>query len=131
MPLLRYMTDDLAIPKEGACSCGSHFRMVESIQGRRCSYILTPEGYRISAANHIFHGVDNIIEGQFYQEKMTEVLVRVVANERFDENDQAILVKNTLENTSPQMQVLVERVPFIPRGANGKFISIINKLDNN
>lgn len=128
MPLLRYKTGDLVKPDERPCSCGSHFRTVEAIDGRACNYILTPEGYRISAANHIFHGVDNIVEGQLYQERQDCLIIKVVAGQDFSEENRTTLIQNARENTSDRMQIVVEEVEGIRRGPNGKFQSIVNKL---
>lgn len=129
MPLLRYRTHDYVLASDELCGCGSRFRTVDKILGRNYSYILTPEGYRISITNHIPRGVDNLIETQFYQEKQGEVILNVLTNGHFSETDRKRLVQNTLEHTSPTMKVIVNEVNDIPRGPNGKFISIVNKLE--
>jgi phenylacetate-CoA ligase len=129
MPLLRYRTGDYVQAETSGCSCGSSFRTVEKILGRNYNYIVTPEGYRISIINHIPRGVKNLIETQFYQDKPGEVVLRVITNGRFTEQDKALLVKNTLKHTSPSMKVIVKEVNELPRGPNGKFISIVNKLE--
>lgn len=131
MPLLRYRTQDLAVlsPVEARCPCGSSFRTVQSIIGRRANHLLTPEGYHISAANHIFHGATNILEGQFYQEHINELVIRVVAKDGFTDTDRQVLLQQARENISPAMHIRIEEVPVIPRGPNGKFMSIVNLLD--
>lgn len=130
MPLLRYRTGDYVHMGLNRCACGSAFRTVDQILGRSYNYILTPEGYRISIINHIPRGVENLIETQFYQDKPGEVVLKVLTNGRFSEKDRALLVKNTLEHTSPRMKVVVKEVSELPRGPNGKFISIVNKLES-
>jgi phenylacetate-CoA ligase len=133
MPLLRYRTQDFIYlsplgSKNGTCSCGSAFRTVDKILGRTYGYLLTPEGYHIAITAHIPVGVDNVIETQFYQEKQGEVILKVLTNGSFTEADREQLVSNTLNHTSPHMKVFVEEVSEIPRGPNGKFINIINKM---
>ncbi len=130
MPLLRYRTQDYIQLGSGSCACGSHFRLVDKIIGRGYNYLLTPEGYHIAITAHIPSNVDNVLETQFYQEKQGEVVLKVLTNGQFTEKDRDRLIKNTLEHTSPLMKVTVEEVSNIPRGANGKFINIINKLDS-
>ncbi len=129
MPLLRYRTNDYVTSLSENCSCGSAFRMVAKILGRNYGYILTPEGYRISITNHIPRGVDNLLETQFCQEKQGELIINVLTNGKFSEQDRKRLVQNTLAHTSPNMRVIVKEVDGIPRGPNGKFINIINKLE--
>jgi len=114
---------------EESCVCGRTFRRVDSIQGRLTSYLITPEGYKISILNHIPRGVNNIIETQFYQDTPGEVIIYITANGKFTELDRNLLIKNTLEHTSPHMKVMVQEVPFISRGPNGKFVSLVSKLD--
>ncbi|HYE36645.1 hypothetical protein [Methylocaldum sp.] len=129
MPLLRYRTGDYFALSEESCVCGRTFRRVDSIQGRLTSYLITPEGYKISILNHIPRGVNNIIETQFYQDTPGEVIIYITANGKFTELDRNLLIKNTLEHTSPHMKVMVQEVPFISRGPNGKFVSLVSKLD--
>jgi phenylacetate-CoA ligase len=129
MPLIRYKTGDLVkINAQRACACGSHFRTVEAIDGRACDYILTPEGYRISAANHIFHGVENVLEGQLYQDNTEYLIIKVVASSGFTEQNRTELVRNARENTSDRIKIVVEEVDQIRRAPNGKFQSIVSRL---
>ena len=133
MPLLRYRTQDsvyLESPEraEMPCACGCSFRSVDRILGRTYGYLLTPEGYHIAITAHIPIGVDNVIEAQFYQERPGEVILKVLGNGQFCTMDRERLIQNTLKHTSPRMNVIVEEVDEIPRGPNGKFINIINKV---
>jgi len=133
MPLLRYRTADYVVPSgaPAPCSCGSHFRRVEYIVGRYYDYLITPEGYQIAITAHIPVGVENLIEAQFHQERQGEVIVKVVTNGRFGPADEQQLVDNVRRHTSPLMQVKVEEVQQIPRGPNGKFINIVNRMTVN
>jgi phenylacetate-CoA ligase len=129
MPLIRYRTGDWVRVNPGQfCDCGSHFRTVAAIDGRNCDFIVTPEGYHISAANHIFHGVANILEGQLYQEDTACLILKVVVGPGFTEEDRNRLIRNARENTSERMGIVVEEVEHIPRAPNGKFLSIVNRL---
>ena len=133
MPLLRYRTSDFvelsSDPKP--CACGRHFRSVERIIGRYYGYLITPEGYQIAITAHIPVGVDNMIEAQFHQERQGEVIVKVVTNGRFGAEDADKLIASVKRHTSPDMRVLLEEVPHIPRSASGKFINIVNRMTNN
>jgi phenylacetate-CoA ligase len=130
MPLLRYRTGDYVLPCSGhqRCTCGSHFRRVEQIVGRYYGYLVTPEGYHIAITAHIPVGIDNLVEAQFHQERKGEVVVKIVTNGRFTAEDGQKLIASVRKHTSPHMQVRLEEVPYIPRGPNGKFINIVNRM---
>jgi phenylacetate-CoA ligase len=131
MPLLRYRTQDYVYmhPIAPQCPCGSHFRIVDTILGRSGNFIVTPEGCKVSITAHIPCGVDNLLETQFVQEDQHEVKLNIVTNGCFTEQDKEKLIQNTHKFTSPNIKVTITEVPEIPRGPNGKFISVINKLD--
>lgn len=128
MPLLRYRTHDHVFMSETPCKCGTSFRTVERILGRSGDFLITPEGCRISITAHIPCGVENLIETQFCQERPGEVTLKVLTNGQFTEKDREQLIKNTLTYTSPHMKVVVKEVANIPRGPNGKFLSVINTI---
>lgn len=129
MPLIRYKTGDNVFLSSERCLCGRHFRAVENFLGRKSGYILSPEGTKITLCNLIPRRVENIVESQFYQEKQGEVIINIVPTQNFNQADKELLIKNTIKHTSPYMKVEVRVVGHIPRGENGKFQSVINKLD--
>lgn len=128
MPLLRYKTGDFVELEDGLCPCGRNFRKVSNIQGREANYILLTEGPKYVAFNHIPRGVKNLIELQFVQEKLNELIINVVTNGNFSQEDKDLLIKNTLEHTCPDLNIIINEVEQIPRNANGKFKEVINKL---
>lgn len=130
MPLIRYRTADTVEPAYNSCPCGCNFRTVSKIYGKDSGYynVLTNGGLKITSLGYIPMGVDNIVETQFVQEKAGELIINITTNGKFSEKDRELLVKNTLERTSPDMKVIINEVDKIPRGPNGKFISVINNL---
>ena len=113
---------------EDTCACGSAFRKVDRILGRSGNFLITPEGCRISITAHIPCGIDNLIETQFCQKQAGEVTIKILTNGLFTDKDREQLIRNTLTYTSPRMKVDVKEVTSIPRGPNGKFISVINEI---
>lgn len=128
MPLLRYKTGDYIELSEHKCNCGRNFREVKKIFGREANYILITDGPKYVAFNHIPRGVENVIELQFVQEKINELIINVVTSGNFSQKDKDLLIKNTLEHTCPDLSIIINEVEQIPRGANGKFKEVINKL---
>lgn len=132
MPLIRYKTTDTVELSYNKCGCGCNFREVSKIFGKNSSYyhLLTEDGVKITSFGYIPMGVNNIIETQFIQEKIGELIINVTTNGQFSEKDREQLIKNTLERTSVDMKVIINEVDEILRGPNGKFVSVINKLIN-
>jgi len=129
MPLLRYKTGDNVKLSTLKCSCGTHFREVSAIEGRETNYyFLTNDGVKITAFDHFSRGVNNIFEAQVVQEKIDELIINVTTNGNFCDMDKEQLVRNIIEHTYADMKVIINEVSEIPRGANGKFVSVVNKL---
>lgn len=133
MPLLRYKTGDFVVPQENKCSCGRHFREVKNIQGRDIFYILTPEQKKIMNIEIINMDVFNVIETQYIQKKLDELIINVVTNDRFNENDRKKLIQNVAQYISPNIKATVNQISYIPRSPSGKFINVIRefKIDEN
>lgn len=131
MPLLRYKTGDFITIKENKCSCGKNFREIETIEGRTIYYILTPEHNKIVNLGVVTSEINSIIETQFIQETLDELVINVVVTDKFNSSDEAKLMKNGKEYISPNMKVTIKKVDSIPRTSNGKFINVIRNFEVN
>lgn len=129
MPLLRYKTGDFVLPQEHKCSCGRHFRAIKQIKGRTIFYILTPEHTKVMNIEIINMDVDNIIETQYIQEKLDELIINVVTNDKFNEDDKNKLLENVKKHISPNMKAKVNQVAYIPRNSRGKFVNVIRNFE--
>lgn len=130
MPLIRYRTGDRVILSDEPCPCGSAFRVVKGIAGRTASYLLAPDGRRVSLVNHIPRGVPHLIEAQFVQTARDEICINVVCEAAFSAADGAMLIARAAERISPQMRYRIEKMETIPRSATGKFIPIVPLADS-
>lgn len=128
MPLLRYKTGDFVISQKNQCTCGRYFREIETIQGRTIYYILTPDNNKIVNLGVITSGIKNIVETQYIQETINELIINIVTTKDFNETDKIKLIQNAINYTSEKINVTVKQVDSIPRGANGKFINVIRKF---
>lgn len=54
-PVIRYFTDDVAVPSGEPCSCGRSLPIIKSIEGRIFDFILTTDGRHISPWVVIYH----------------------------------------------------------------------------
>jgi phenylacetate-CoA ligase len=128
--LLRYRSGDFAVPGTERCSCGRAFPTVKSLEGRKESYVWTPEGRAVGRLDHIFKGTHHIRESQIIQEAIDHVRILVVPDLDFSEADEKQILQNARERLGPSMKVSVERVLDIPRTSRGKFVAVISKLAN-
>jgi len=130
MPLIRYKTTDTVDMSADACSCGCTFRSVSKIYGKNPDNyrILTPQGEKFTILLHIPRGVDSVVETQFIQERAGELIINVTTNGKFTEQDREKLIQKAHSLISADMKITVNELDQIPRGPNGKFINVINKV---
>lgn len=131
MPLLRYKTHDLVkmADPDFKCSCGSSFRVVETLIGRKPNYIVTPDERRIgNATANILKGMDEIIEAQFYQGSKDAIKLFVIPSPDYSPQVREKLVRQVKRYTSPLMAVEIVEVDHIERGPNGKFVSLVSDI---
>jgi len=122
MPLARYRTGDTVLVGESApCSCGRVLPTLEAVIGRQERIVTLPDGRIVARLDRVFQGSGlRLLEGQVRYHGQARFTLRVVAADGFGSRDEAALREQFLRRV-PGVQVAVERVEAIPRGANGKF----------
>lgn len=122
MPLQRYRTGDRVLPGDGRpCSCGRVFPTVQAVVGRQERILTLRDGRIVARLDRVFQGHDrHLIEGQVLYANDGSFRLRVVATPEFSAQEEARLVQAFLLRV-PGVEVAVERVGAIARGANGKF----------
>jgi len=122
MPLARYRTGDSVLVGHAApCPCGRVFPTVEAVIGRQERIVTLPDGRMLARLDRVFQGHDGrLLEGQVRYHGAGRFTLRVVATAAFGVQDEAALCAQFLLRV-PGVQVAVERVAAIARGANGKF----------
>jgi phenylacetate-CoA ligase len=129
MILLRYKLGDLAIwSKNSQCSCGRAMPQVESVQGRVDDILFVPGRGYVGRLDPVFKGLSNIIEAQIIQETLEHIHVLLVPDERYNENIRHHLEENIREKLGNTVDITIEEVKSIPRGANGKFRSVLSNV---
>ncbi|MBU0638639.1 MAG: hypothetical protein KKB50_07230 [Planctomycetes bacterium] len=129
MPLLRYNMGDLATLSAGkACLCGRAAPMVERIDGRIESYIITPDGRQLGRLDFLFKESQSIREAQLIQDAADHLTVKVVRGAGYAAADEAALQKDLRAYLGEQIRIEIEYPAEIPRDANGKFRQIVSKV---
>lgn len=94
------------------------------IEGRTDDVLYTKDGRRIGRLDPGFKAQTPIHEAQIIQESLDQVRVRYVPAPGFTPDDgQAIITR--LQECMGEIEVVLEAVDEIPRGANGKFRAVV------
>lgn len=131
-PLIRYRIGDTALlPSVPRRSRVWDMPVVEGVLGRQEDILYTPERGYISSLNKVFAEAPNTItESQIVQRGPTDFLLRVVprgAEFGVQDLDGAI---RELRKRVGQVEVSVEVMDRLPRGANGKLRAVIGMSDH-
>src|SRR5690554_7011487 len=131
-PLIRYRIGDrIKLAPEGElCPCGSHFPLVEYIDGRSSDYIWSPENGKVNLGNisNCTKDAPGIICFQVLQMKENAVDVRLVKGREFSKQDLDSFINALEARLGKNMMINVEYVDEIPREKSGKFRIVKNLL---
>ncbi len=126
MPLIRYAVGDrgtVSAEQSDQCGCGRLLPTIDQIEGRTNDVLISPDGRRIYWLNPVFYGLP-IREAQIVQETLDTIRVRYVPDFAFDDSA-ANAIKERLGARMGAVTVVLEAVPEIARGENGKFRAVV------
>lgn len=123
MPLLRYDLGDTA--EKSSLSEETTVHELRAINGRVDDYIETPDGRKIGRIDHIFKGLKGIQEAQVVQNTLNHCTINLVASASTPTMNQTTLKNNFNSRTGGNIELTINFVSHIHRGANGKFKSVI------
>ncbi|HYT72712.1 MAG TPA: AMP-binding protein [Gemmatimonadales bacterium] len=127
-PLIRYRIGDRAqLPTNGAsCSCGRTLPWLPGIDGRSSDSLVTHDGRRVVWLNPVFYGLP-IRLAQIIQETADRLRVRYVPADDFTTDTPQQLVERLRSRMGP-VEVVLEGVADLPRGAGGKLRPVVSLL---
>ena len=130
MPILRYKTTDVTQFMTGTCECGRHMPRIQDITTKAEDIVVTPEGKMISASilTHPFKMANGINKSQIIQEKIDHITLKLVTDERYNENEENSLLENLRYRIGTNVTLTIEQVNDIPRTASGKYRWVISKV---
>lgn len=129
MPLIRYRIGDRGILSDSSekCQCGRTLPVMGSVEGRISDVLYTKDGRRVSRFGQVFNGDLAIREAQIVQESLDCVRVKFVPTPAFSSHHEDVIVQRVKERMG-DIEVVMEPMTEIPRGANGKFRAVVCKL---
>jgi phenylacetate-CoA ligase len=129
MPLIRYRVGDRsALPADDeACTCGRRLPMLALLEGRTEDVLYTVDGRHIGRLDPVFKADLPVCEAQIIQEALNRVRVRYVPTRDFSPEAGRSIIER-LQARMGAVEVILEPVDEVPRGANGKFRAVICNL---
>jgi len=91
-------------------------------------YVLTPEGRRIRRFGYIFKNTKNVKEAQIIQQKLGEIIIKIVKRENYSLKDEKQVKSEISKWISPKLEVEFEYLNEIPRDTSGKFRAVVSLL---
>ena len=133
MPFIRYRVGDLAVAMDNSqpSPCGRGLPRIGRIEGRVQAIIFGTNGAFVPGAlfGHLFKDFDHIVsQYQVIQERLGEVLLKVVKAPRFTEEGFAEITTLLQHFLGRDMKFNVEYVDLIPLVRTGKRQGVISKL---
>ncbi len=129
MPLIRYRIGDIGVLKNGSdCRCGRKMPCIEKIDGRMDDILYIPARGYVGRLDPSFKALSNIIESQVIQESFNDIRILIVPDAGYKEDIGRMLIENLRYKLGAYVRINIEIVDRIPRGSNGKFISVISHV---
>jgi len=131
MPLIRYQMNDVGVPVQDLCSCGTTLPLMKMIDGRSDDFLRSAEGRVIPPSvffPYPFESTEGIKQWRVVQERKDKIRIQLVIGNQFLNNEQVWRKAQgkIRELFGKGMQVEFQIVEEIPRNASGKLRKIIS-----
>ena len=128
MPLIRYRTGDCGrLPADDApCACGRSLPAIASVDGRTNDLLITRDGRKVFWLNPVFYGLP-VRQGQIVQETLDRIRVLYAPTPEFAPEVGREIVARLRERMG-DVEVVLEQVTEVARGANGKLRAVLCNL---
>jgi len=130
-PLIRYKTGDIAIIGDETCECGRQHLLLDRLLGRSQEFLLNSKKDRIPVTG-LYHVIaeyaSHVKECQLIQERKGEIIITIVKDKGFTENDAKKIIKSFFDRFQDSFIIHLEYVTEIERTKQGKYRYIIQKI---
>ncbi len=133
MPLVRYDTGDQALipPNSSAADLRAialGIKPFAGIAGRTNEYVISPAGMQLGGLNQLPRYVPHVLQLQIIQESLHRVVIKVLAEPAFGEDERARILANARTKIPPEIDVSIEVVSELETTAGGKAPFVIRKI---
>lgn len=124
-PFIRYAIGDRGRISTEPCACGRNLAVLDEFLGRSSDTIVleSGEGYPGVFFHHLFGHFPGVTQFQVVQDEPGELLIRLIRNPRYGEDDTGEIKRLVAEHTG--IISTVEFVDEIARSPSGKITSVI------
>ncbi|MHA7059208.1 phenylacetate--CoA ligase family protein [Aquimarina sp. M1] len=125
-PLIRYNIEDTVLLSEDgkSCDCGCAMPIIEKLTGREDDILWTKEKGYVGRMDTAYKGLEGIVKSQIIQENAEEIIINLIADQKFDSKMQEKLVHNFKDRLGQNVNYQIQIVDDIPLGPNGKFDAV-------
>lgn len=130
MPLIRYVTGDVAARVDRECPCGRPLSMLDGLTSRVGDILVTPDGRMVPGrmvtwAVKIMKGVT---QWQVTQEQKDHITIRVVRESPVTDEEREGVLGYISRRLGPEVNVDIEIVDEIERTARGKLRHVVSTV---
>lgn len=127
---IRYRTGDRSAWTNKTCGCGRSYPLLETIEGRAQSVLVSSDGRHISSAALNFHNevYANIYRLQFYQDTPGEVILRIQAKPGYSSEHELALRRQLMGKLGQGFQLSIVPVTNIHLESSGKMTDVVQEL---
>lgn len=131
MPFIRYASEDIGYVGNSNCPCGRGLPLMGPVDGRKDDIIVTADCRLMPRAglDQVHEFVENMERCQLVQERIGEVIVRVLPRPGFNDADAAELTRQLRKRLGQSTAIRVELVEDLPLTVTGKERFIVSKVD--
>lgn len=129
-PIIRYRTGDIVTLSREACPCGRSLSRVKISGGRAVEFVVTREGKWVVGYSFIYiaRSVKGIVKFQVIQEKIGEILIRLVVDEHFPQDGAEQVRLQAAKRLGGDDEIAVEIVADIQPAPSGKYRPVISRV---
>ena len=126
MPYIRYKSGDLAVLKEGICSCGRQLPLLGEITGRKTDFFTMPSGKLVFGLywGKRMREIPGVKRFRVHQAAVDTIKISYEAENGFDSNLLEKKRQEILNTLKEPLNISFERVDKIPLSRVGKYLFI-------